>query len=92
MSVYSFRFLRADVETEQFFLLGFPLSLCDRERTILLALLQNHPLSPSELVSGSMKRKLLSVYVGRINKKAEAISGRKLILSTDDGYDLNPTM
>lgn len=95
MSVYAVRFLRGDDETGQIHLLGFPLTLSARERTILFSLLRKHPLSSAELrriASPSMTKNGLSVHVHNINKKAQAISGRKLILSADGVYDLNPTM
>ncbi len=78
-----------------FRLLGYPLSLSPKERKILSLILQEEPLSGAELcqrLSLSVSRAALSVYICAINKKAAAISGRRLIVFTDGAYRLSSTM
>ena len=76
-------------------LLGYPLTLSKTDYSIVkfLVLSKEKPLSPeifSELLN--ISNTCLSTHIGTVNKKAFALTNRKLIIHTKHGYMLNPYM
>lgn len=83
----------------QFMLLGYSLRLSPSEGAILFEILTAEPRkapSAAELASilsadRPVSENQVSVLVGRINRKAAFISGRRLILGVShQGYRMNP--
>lgn len=76
-------------------LLGYPLSLSPLEFDLLRAI-ADEPLLDAPTLVERLNRAIavttVPVHVHAINKKAEAISGRKLIVFAADGYVLYQQM
>ena len=76
-------------------LLGFPLKLTPSERKLLVAIAERGPLSIEELVpllNVGVSRGNVAVHINAINRKAERISARKLIIFRANAYEINPLM
>ena len=76
-------------------LLGYPLTLSKTDYAIVKLLVSSKemPISPgifSELLS--ISNNCLSAHICTVNKKAFALTNRKLIIHTNRGYMLNPYM
>ena len=87
------RFLVIDSETV--YLLGIELKLTKTEYKLLYSIANGEKSSPDELLSLLRENaKLENVYahINSINKKAKAISGRKLIVFGQHKYSINPYM
>ena len=87
------RFLSLDDETT--YLLGFRLKLSRTEQKLLWAIAQGGKCDVDGLVAllpEGVKRGNVAVHINSINKKAERISGRKLVLFEDRKYKINPFM
>ena len=87
------RFL--EIDENESFLLGFPLKLTPTERRILLTIAQSGNASTDDLIrllSSGVTRENVTVHICSINKKAHAISGRKLILFGNRQYKINEYM
>lgn len=91
--------IRSDGLPPRFMLLGYSLRLSPSEGVILFAILTADPHrapSAAELASvlsadRPVSENQVSVLVGRINRKAAFISGRRLILGVShQGYRMNP--
>ena len=83
------RFFVWEEDTDEIFLLGYPLSLTPLERQIVRVVLELDYATRDDIVRESrlpMARGGISVHVHAINQKAFAISGRKLIASAAGGY------
>lgn len=77
-------------------LLGYPLLLSNSEvyllHTLLLSL-PDHPHTDEISENTGISPEQIPVLVNRINRKASAISGRRLILGVShQGYRINPCM
>lgn len=75
-------------------LLGFPLKLSPTEHRLLLTIAERDA-SVEQLASllcEGVSRQNVAVHINSINRKAEAIGGRKLVIYTDGCYSLNPSM
>ena len=86
------RFLVIDEEIR---LLGFPLKLTPSEKRLLLAIAEHGSLSIEELMpllNAGISRGNVAVHINAINRKAECISKRKLILFRSNAYEINPLM
>jgi DNA-binding response OmpR family regulator len=92
---------RSDGLPPRFMLLGYSLRLSPSEGAILFAILTADPHrapSAAELASvlsadRPVSENQVSVLVGRINRKAAFISGRRLIVGVSHrGYRVNPYM
>ena len=89
------QFLRYDPQRHQFFLLGYPLKLSPTEEAMMAVLLQDGWCRPEELVGVYQQKPTTSgvpVHIHSINRKAEAISGRKLIRFSHDSYYITRKM
>lgn len=87
------RFL--EIDEEQAYLLGFPLKLTPTEHRFLLFIAQNSFASANDLIPllrTNASRGNISVHICEINKKAYAISGRKLVMFESGYYHINPYM
>ena len=82
-------------EEETVYLLGFELKLTKTEYKLLCSIANGEKASPEELL-GLLREnaKLENIYahINAINKKAKAISGRKLIVFGQHKYSINPYM
>jgi DNA-binding MarR family transcriptional regulator len=76
-------------------LIGYKLKLSPTERAILFEIANKNGASIDELMpllSAGVSRGNIAVHINSINKKAEAVSGRKLVLFENEKYVLNPYM
>ncbi|MBE6593242.1 MAG: hypothetical protein E7642_04530 [Ruminococcaceae bacterium] len=76
-------------------LLGFPLELTPTETRLLSAIAENERMSVDELallLNEGVKRGNVAVHINAINRKAEAISHRKLVVFTKNAYEINKYM
>lgn len=78
-----YKHLTIDEENGRAYLLGYDMLLAPIEFTVLCAI------ASGEDTSGYHA---LSVHVYAINRRAESIGGRKLLLSCEQGYCLNEFM
>ena len=89
----NYRFLT--VTKDSAYLIGYKLKLSPTERAILYDITEKGGASIDELLpllSEGVSRGNIAVHVNSINKKADTISGRKLVLFENDKYILNPYM
>ena len=80
---------------EQIFLLGYELKLSPTEEKLLRAIAEGGKSdidTLSHLLKDGASRGNIAVHVNGINKKASAISGRKLVIHRNSRYILNPYM
>lgn len=93
ISAMQIRFL--ELSREGVFLLGRPLSLSPSEEKLLRAIAEGGKsgrddlakLLPSGVGYGNV-----AVHINAINRKAEKISARKLVICEDKRYKINPFM
>ena len=72
-------------------LLGYPLPLSPLEFDILFRIAATTLIEPESLIERlhhAIPLSMLSLHIHNINKKAFAISGRKLVAHVCDGYSL----
>ena len=76
------------------FLLGFPLKLSPTEQKLLVAICERDATIEelSTLLCEGVSRQNVAVHINSINRKAELISGRRLVIFTNECYTLNPYM
>ena len=77
------------------YLIGYKLKLSPTEHTILFEIADKNGCSVDELLpllSSGVSRGNIAVHINSINKKADAVSGRKLVLFEGDKYIINPYM
>lgn len=76
-------------------LLGYRLKLSPTERKILTEIAKNEGMTIDDLLpflSEGVSRGNIAVHINSINRKAENISERKLVLFDGEKYILNPYM
>ena len=76
-------------------LLGFPLKLTPSERKLLYAIASGKRVTIEELMSllnAGVSRGNVAVHINAINRKAERISRRKLVIFRENAYEINPLM
>lgn len=75
-------------------LLGFPLKLSHTEQKLLMAICERDATIEelSTLLCEGVSRQNVAVHINSINRKAELISGRRLVIFTNECYTLNPYM
>lgn len=86
-------FLR--IEDTEVHLLGYKLKLSPAERKILTEIAKNEGMTIDDLLpllSEGVSRGNIAVHINSINRKAENISERKLVLFDGEKYILNPYM
>lgn len=84
-----------NVTKDECFLIGYKLKLSPTERAILLEIATKKSASIDELLpllSTGVSRGNIAVHINSINKKAYAVSSRKLVLFENDKYIINPNM
>ena len=86
------KFLVIDDEVR---LLGLPLKLTPSEKRLLVAIAEHGSISIEELMTllnTGVSRGNVAVHINSINRKAEHIGNRKLILFRANAYEINPLM
>ena len=84
-----------NITDNEVYLIGYKLKLSPTERAILESIAKSGSASIEDLLpllSDGVSRGNIAVHINSINKKAENISGRKLILFDNGKYILNPYM
>ena len=84
-----------NITKNEAFLIGYRLKLSPTERLILFEIADKNGASIDELLpllSNGVSRGNVAVHINSINKKADAVSGRKLVLFENDRYIINPYM
>lgn len=87
------RFL--EISRDGIFLLGYKLSLSPTEEKLLRTVAQGGKSNTTELcslLSDGVGSGNVAVHINSVNKKAQAISGRKLIIYENGQYKINPFM
>ena len=77
------------------YLIGYKLKLSPTERILLYEITNGSGTSIEELLpflSEGVSRGNVAVHINSINKKAEKISGRRLVLFDNGKYVINPYM
>ena len=83
------------ITPDEAYLIGYKLKLSPTERAILFEIANKKSASIDELLpllSSVVSRGNIAVHINSINKKAYAVSGRKLVLFENDRYIINPYM
>ena len=76
-------------------LLGHLLKLSPTEEKLLRSIAENGRMTVddlAELLNKGVGRGNVAVHVNAINRKAEHISSRKLVIFKSDAYEINPYM
>ena len=84
-----------NITEKEAYLIGYKLKLSPTERAILLEIADKNGASIEDLLpllSEGVSRGNIAVHINSINKKAIAVSARKLVLFENDRYILNPNM
>ena len=83
-----------NVNDNGIFLLGFPLKLSPTEQKLLVSICERDATIEelSTLLCEGVSRQNVAVHINSINRKAELISGRRLVIFTNECYTLNPYM
>lgn len=84
-----------NITEKEAYLIGYKLKLSPTERAILLEIADKNGASIENLLpllSEGVSRGNIAVHINSINKKAIAVSARKLLLFENDRYILNPNM
>lgn len=84
-----------NITKDDVYLIGYKLKLSPTERAILYEIADKSGASIDELLpllSSGVSRGNIAVHINSINKKADAVSGRRLVLFENDRYILNPYM
>ena len=84
-----------NITGDEVYLIGYRLKLSPTERAILYEIADKGSASIDELLpllSSGVSRGNIAVHINSINKKADSVSGRRLVLFENDKYILNPSM
>lgn len=84
-----------NITKNEAYLIGYKLKLTPTERSILFEIADKNGASIDELLnllSEGVSRGNIAVHINSINKKADTISGRRLVLFENNKYILNPYM
>ena len=84
-----------NITKDEAYLIGYKLKLSPTERAILFEIAINGGASIEELMpllSDGVSRGNIAVHINSINKKADSVSGRKLVLFENNKYIINPNM
>ena len=84
-----------NITGDEVYLIGYGLKLSPTERAILYEIADKGSASIDELLpllSSGVSRGNIAVHINSINKKADRVSGRRLVLFENDKYILNPYM
>lgn len=87
------RFL--SIDADEAFLLGYRLKLSKTEQRLLYEIAKGGKCGVDDLVTllpDGVSRGNIAVHINAINKKAAAISGRKLVIHEEKNYKINPFM
>ena len=84
-----------NITNDEVYLIGYKLKLSPTERAILYEIADKGSASIDDLlplISSGVSRGNIAVHINAINKKADTVSGRRLVLFENDKYVLNPYM
>ena len=84
-----------NITKNEAYLIGYKLKLTPTEHSILFEIADKKGASIDELLnllSEGVSRGNIAVHINSINKKADSISGRRLVLFENNKYILNPYM
>ena len=84
-----------NITNDEVYLIGYKLNLSPTERAILYEIADKGSASIDDLLpllSSGVSRGNIAVHINAINKKADTVSGRRLVLFENDKYVLNPYM
>ncbi len=84
-----------EITQNQAYLLGYKLKLSKTEHRILYAIAENGPSDVDfllSLLSDGVSRGNVAVHINSINKKAECISDRRIVIFENSAYKINPLM
>lgn len=84
-----------NINGKEVYLIGYPLKLSPTERRLLYAIADSKGKTVDELLSllaDGVSRGNVAVHINSINKKAIAVSSRRLILFQDEKYVINEFM
>lgn len=84
-----------NIEKNGIYLIGYPIKLSPTERILLCEIAESKGATIDtllSLLSSGVSRGNVAVHINSINRKAEAISGRRLVLFENEKYILNPFM
>lgn len=84
-----------NINGKEVYLIGYPLKLSPTERRLLYAIADSKGKTVDELLSllaDGVSRGNVAVHINSINKKAIAVSNRRLILFQDEKYVINEFM
>ena len=84
-----------NITPDECFLIGYKLKFSPTERSILFEIASKESATIDELLpllSDGVSRGNIAVHINAINKKANAISGRRLVLFDGERYIINPNM
>ena len=83
------------ITKDEAYLIGYKLKLSPTERAILFEIASKGGATIDDLLhllADGVSRGNIAVHINSINKKADGISGRRLVLFQDDKYIINPYM
>ena len=83
------------IEKGGVFLLGYPLRLTPTENKLLTLITERGEASAEllcSLLNEGVSRQNVAVHISAINRKAQSISGRKLVCFKNNLYGINPCM
>ena len=84
-----------NIEKNGVYLIGYPIKLSPSECALLYEIAAKNGASIDDLLSllaEGVSRGNVAVHINSINRKAKAISGRRLVLFENEKYILNPHM
>ena len=84
-----------NIEKNGVYLIGYPIKLSPSERALLYEIAAKNGVAIDDLLpllAEGVSRGNVAVHINSINRKAEAISGRRLVLFENEKYILNPCM
>lgn len=89
------RYMFLEIEGESAWLMGYSLKLSPTEAKIINIIFDNRPVDTDGILAhlpSKATKKSIPVHINSINKKAIAISGKKLIICSSDKYSFEPNI
>ena len=83
------------IDKDGIYLLGYPLRLTPTETKLLTFITERGEASAQllcSLLNEGVSRQNVAVHISAINRKAQSISGRKLVCFKNNLYGINPCM
>lgn len=89
------RYMFLEIEGDSAWLMGYSLKLSPTEAKIINIIFDSRPIDTESILAQmptKTTKKSIPVHINSINKKAVAISGKKLIVCSSDKYSFEPNM